>query len=103
MPVPGMPGRRKLFTDERRDEGDRSWLLVETSDVPVDRQRAIQFYEKAIVELDMKLIRLGDEDDDGAVRSTLRGRSTKAHVQISLRQSPGELLTRVRVLWRAWD
>jgi hypothetical protein len=103
LPLAGMPGRRRVFTDARWDETDGSWLLVETSDVPVRRERALRFYEKAITGLDMKLIRLPDTDDDGAVRSTVRGRMSKAHVQISLRQAPGEVLTRVRVLWRAWD
>lgn len=103
LPLPRFPGSFVMDTRARWDEDKASWLLVHALRVPASLDQVEGFYAKALEEAGMAVQMLGRTLEQGVTRSILRGRSSTAHVQISLERPADQLQTRIRLIWRQWN
>ncbi|MBX7084734.1 MAG: hypothetical protein K1X88_36355, partial [Nannocystaceae bacterium] len=102
LPLPRMPGAMRLSDSSRFDAQAGAWVLKAAFRVHARSHHVLSFYRKALEDQGLSVTQTDDPPQaDGAERTYLHGRSRRVHAQVGLRTRPGELETRVWILWRA--
>jgi hypothetical protein len=100
FPLPRMPGTRKLRASATPAEGGRGWTLVQTLRVPAKLAHVEAFYRKALVDQGMSVS--GSSTPARPNRAYLRGRSRRAHADVTITGQEGRLQTTVQTIWRTF-
>ena len=100
FPLPRMPGTRKLRASTTPADDGRGWVLVQTLRVPAKLSQVESFYRKALT--DQGLAVTGGSNPARPNRAFLRGRSRRAHADVTITTKEGKLQTTVRTIWRTF-
>lgn len=101
LPLPRMPGDTKLSNTARWDAESASWVLKGAYRVHARSHHVIAFYRKALLDQGLSVSVAEDPPtDDGAVKTYLRGKSSRVHAQVGIMPRTDSLETRVWILWR---
>lgn len=101
LPLPRMPGDTKLSTSARWDETSSSWVLKGAYRVHARSHHVIAFYRKALLDQGLSVSIAEDPPTpEGAVKTYLRGKSSRVHAQVGIMPRTDSLETRVWILWR---
>ena len=102
IPLPLMPGARIMSRSQRPDPEHGGTIYTLALSVPAPGVQVEPFYRAALA--DAKLAVSGGSTQPSTMgtghRSSLRGRSRDARVNVNLRQPAGKLRTIVRIIWQ---
>lgn len=101
LPLPRMPGDTRLSGTARFDAESSSWVIKGAYRVHARDHHVIAFYRKALLDQGLSVSLAEDPPAaDGAVKTYLRGKSSRVHAQVGIMPRVGTLETRVWILWR---
>lgn len=104
LKLPRMPGTNQLRAGVKWDETREAWALTFAYEIPAARSQVSTFYRKVLEDADLVVdTSEGAPDEEGAVPLYIKGRNAGEHAHLTVRQSPDEFETRVRVIWRFYD
>lgn len=102
LPLPLMPGARIMKRSQRPDAEHGGVIVTLALSVPAPGMQVESFYRAALT--NAKLTVSGGSTQPSTMgtghRSSLRGRSRNARVNVNLRQPAGKLRTIVRIIWQ---
>ncbi len=100
LPLPRMPGTRRLRSTATPAEDGRGWVLVHALQVPAKPEQVETFYRKALADQGMRIT--GGSTPAQPGRVFLRGRDHRAHADITIAGRGSRVRTSVQVIWRTF-
>ena len=100
LPLPRMPGTRRLRSTATPAEDGRGWVLVHALQVPAKPEQVETFYRKALADQGLRVAAGRTPTQPGRV--SLRGRGRRAHADVSIDGRGSRARTSVQVIWRAF-
>jgi len=97
LPLPRMPGSVRLASAAEIDDATGQWRLTAAFRVNAHVPHVLAFYRKALADAGLEVDELAPEDEQGT--PVLRGRSDRVQARIDLTTKPGQLETRIWILW----
>jgi len=98
-----MPGDNLLRQEVAWDGPTASWSVIQALDVPARGGTVAEYYTHVLRSHGFAVHPTAGAPDPGGYARLLHARKTHLHVQVSVRQAASELVSRVRLIWRAWE
>lgn len=100
IPLPRMPGARRMHRSARRGD-DGGWIVSQALSVPAPGAQVEAYYRKALAEAGLRVSGGEVSASEGwRYRATLRGRSRRVRAELTVRQREGRMMTVARIYWR---
>ena len=98
LPLPRMPGSVRLASAAELDDATGQWRLTAAFRVNAHVPHVLAFYRKALADAGLEVDEIAPVDEQGM--PVLRGRSDRVQARIDLTTKPGQLETRIWILWQ---
>jgi hypothetical protein len=97
LPLPRMPGSVRLASRTEHDDATGEWKITAAFRVPAHVPQVLAFYRKALADAGLAVDEIAAADGEGT--PILWGKNERVQARIDLTTKPGELETRIWILW----